>query len=79
MLLLTICAMPRATCMVPNVAIKGGSLQPDTSVPLIKPVSMQMSIVTTQAARGCQPLHISVAEVMQLMPAPSRWTGRCCR
>ena len=68
-LLLTIWAMPRATCMVPNVAIKGGSLQPATSVPLIKPVSTQMAMVSRQAASGCQPLHISVAEVMQLMPS----------
>ena len=69
MLLLTIWAMPRATDMVPKVAMKGGSLQPATSTPLIRPVAMHSAMVTMQAARGCQPLHIRVALVMQLMPS----------
>ena len=68
MLPLTIWAMPRQMVWVPRVATKGGSLHFATSTPLAVPVAMQAIMVSSSASRGCMPLHMSVALIMQLMP-----------
>lgn len=54
--------------MVPRVAMKGGSLNLPTRVPLITPQTRQHSSATAMAMTGCTPMVIRVADTMALMP-----------
>ena len=61
--------MPRATVIVPRVAINGGSLNFATSKPLSTPISRQQSRVTSRAGIGLMiPFDIRVAATIVLMP-----------
>ncbi len=54
--------------MVPKVAMKGGSLNRPTKMPLITPQTRQQARATAIAITGLISMVISVAETMALMP-----------